>query len=164
MKKETYGIITIFLVLSLFFLGCTETKNQLEITQTTDTEIPKSPEKEQPNIREILKSKIDSFGGTGMPKVTSILYQNNELYIEYTTWDINGGQASVFDEMQKLVDIITQTFENLEKPTKVTMRALPADSGVKETYTTTLAWEQLGKMANLELSYISWQDLTVYNH
>lgn len=149
------GVISVVVI-----SGCTQSSPDL--TPNTNTNIPEMPVKEQPNIREAIKSKIDSFGGTGLPKATSILYQDDELYVEYTTWDINGGQASVFDEMQQLVGLIANVFENEEKPTKLTMKALPADSGTEETYSTTLTWDEAGKMANLELSYTSWQDLTVH--
>ena len=140
--------------------GCTQSSSN--ISPTTGTQIPEPPTQQQPNVREVIKSKIDGFGGTGLPKVTTILYDNNELYIEYTTWDINGGQASVFDEMQQLVGLVVESFENLDKPTKVTMKALPKTETVKDTYTTTLTWDELEKLANLELSYSVWQDLTVF--
>jgi len=114
------------------------------------------------NIKEIVKSEIDAFGGTGIPKVTSIIYQNNEFRVEYTTWDINGGQASVFDEMQQLVGLVVESFEDIEKPTRIIFNALPKTDIIKDTYTTTLTWAEAVGMANLELSYITWQNLTTH--
>lgn len=178
-----YGVLLSLMLIVVFLSGCAESntdthltpttntsipetpqeQQQTSITPTTNTSPPEAPQKQEPNIRAVLKDEIDSVGGMGMPKATSILYQNRELYVEYTTWEILT-PADTFDEQQKITGLVKESFVNeTEKPTKTTFKVLSANDNPAwpQSSTTTLTWEQLEKMANLELSYSTWQGLTV---
>jgi len=149
--KRNYWLFGVILVAIIVISGCTQTGQIANQSPNPD------------NIKEVVKAKIDGFRGTGLPAVTSIIYQSDEFRIEYTTWDINGGMASVFDEMQHLVGLVIESFEGMDKPAEIVFIALPATDTVKDTYTTSLTWQEAVEMANLELSYVTWQGLTIHS-
>ena len=110
--------------------------------------------------RQELKKQIDSLDGPGMPSTSIILIEENDLYVEYTTWESG---RSVFHEMQRIVSIIVDSLENQETPEAVTLKAISiAKTTVDEIQTTILTWNDLEKMANLELSYTTWKEKTRY--
>ena len=157
MKK--IAIALILLVASLLLLGCTSNKQANQGGSNEQTQTQNQTNSENNSWKEELKGAIEGIGGTGLPKVAVIKLENNQLSIEYSTWDSSAGESKVFNEQQKIAKVIIDKLKN-NQPTTVELTATPSNSYVKETYKTTLSWQNLQKMANLELSQSDWKSKT----
>jgi len=108
-----------------------------------------------------LKEDIEeiSFTTHYIPKVSVLTFQDNNLFIEYSSFETEN--TGIFNEQQKVSEKIILYFETnkIQKPNEVAFRV----NGITNEHTVyypvfeiKLSWEDAVKMANLELSYSSW--------
>lgn len=139
--------IVLFIFIGLLILGgLVEENNPIEEKKFSKSE---------------LKTEIERIGlySEYMPKVSSLTFKDNLLFIEYSSFENNNER--VFDEQQKVSEEIVQYFQenNIQEPNEVLLRVNGITNEYTEfypTFETTLSWSKLIKMANLELEYSSW--------
>ncbi len=117
-----------------------------------------------------LKSKLEDISCNTGELITSILYENNIMYIEGT--DSRPLSASyvtsqVYDCMQKRSNVVIEYLNQLQiKPQTFKFKeiiecdsigSLDLCDGLKsKTFITTLSWDDTEKLGNLEMSYSEW--------
>ena len=110
-----------------------------------------------------LKSEIEKIGLSTqyIPKVSALTFRNNSLFIEYSSFE--NGNAGIFDEQQKVTEKIRDYFQenNINEPAEILFKVNGITNENTEFYPifeTRISWNELIKMANLELEYSSWLD------
>jgi hypothetical protein len=144
--------VTIIIVFSLLLAssGCI---SQPEISQTNQSAIPASTPPQK--INETLKDQMYSILGINP---ISVVYQNDVLYVEYTSSFSGDSPQDIVDEMQKVCSFIVQDFAGETTPQQVTIQVI-ADRG-KVTYTTRMNWNETKELGTIGMTYKKWQQFT----
>ncbi len=155
MKKS--NIFTFFLVILIitsvgFVSGCTS-RTTSEITSTTTS----SPTSLPINIRAELKNNLDSK--VSYADFSQILYDEDTLEIEFVGKFMHD-ESTTYEKEQEIASITIDTFSKNDAipPKFVIIKGMHDTWKEKEyqLYESELIWDDFNKIANLEMSLLTW--------
>ena len=88
----------------------------------------------------------------------SVIYQDDVLYVEYSTSFSGNSAQYIVDEMQKVCSFIVKDFAGETPPRQVTIQVI-ADNG-KVTYITVMNWNETQELGTIGMSYNRWIQFT----
>lgn len=131
-----------------------------EICEVCEPEIvykdPTPPELSE--IKTDIRDGINGIGGGGMPAAAMVKDDGTTLEVEYSSWWAHS-YDNVQEEELTIARIVLEAYANADKPDNVIFRAISSPNA-DEVYTTSMSWVQMEKLANMELSMVTWKDLT----
>lgn len=93
--------------------------------------------------------------GDSKPAIIDVELKNNELYVKYSTDRLSDNE--IYIEMQKVASIVEDSFEEYQKPGRVTIKAVPNKD---YNYETSLLWEEFVKLAEHKMPNSEWSKAT----
>lgn len=155
--KCSHFFLVILIITSVGFVsGCTSHTTS-EITSTTTSSSTSSPI----NIRAELKNNLDSR--VSYTDFTQILYDEDTLEIEFVGNFMND-ESSTYEREQEIASITIDTFlkKDAKTPKFVIIKGMHDTWKEKEyqLYESELSWDDFNKIANLEMSFLTWTSKT----
>lgn len=153
-KIKTYTILLVILIITSigFVSGCTSSTTS-EIFSTTTS----SPTSSPINIRAELKNNLDSR--VSYTDFSQILYDEDTLEIEFVGKFMHD-ESTTYEREQEIASITIDTFSKKDaKPPKfVIIKGMHDTWKEKEyqLYESELSWDDFNKIANLEMSFLTW--------